>query len=130
MRNCNLGKRVLVTGGAGFLGSHLCRRLLGDCRDVLGVDDFFTGTRDNTAHLIADRHFELTQCSVSPTSILSRIHCDSLIGAAPRLPLDLHTATTHGLDQRWSAMTMKRAKAITAITATRKSLTCFNRSNG
>lgn len=69
MRNCNLRKRVLVTGGAGFLGSHLCRRLPGDGRDVLCVDDLFTGAEDNIAHLIADPHFELTRCSVSPTSI-------------------------------------------------------------
>ena len=42
-------KRVLVTGGAGFLGSHLCERLLADGHDVLCVDNFFTGTKDNIA---------------------------------------------------------------------------------
>ena len=46
MRTYNLRKRVLVTGGAGFLGSHLCARLLADGCDVLCVDNFFTGTRD------------------------------------------------------------------------------------
>ncbi len=45
-------KRVLVTGGAGFLGSHLCDRLLGRGHDVLCVDNFFTGTRRNVAHLL------------------------------------------------------------------------------
>jgi len=47
VRNYNLRKRVLVAGGAGFLGSHLCERLLKDGHDVLCVDNFFTGTKDN-----------------------------------------------------------------------------------
>ena len=51
-------KRVLVTGGAGFLGSHLCERLLSDGNDVLCVDNYFTGRKDNIAHLIGDPHFE------------------------------------------------------------------------
>ena len=55
MRTYSLRKRVLVTGGAGFLGSHLCERLLADGCDVLCVDNFFTGTKDNIAHLIGNR---------------------------------------------------------------------------
>jgi len=55
-----LRKRVLVTGGAGFLGSHLCARLLQDGHDVLCVDNFFTGTRDNIVDLLGHPHFELT----------------------------------------------------------------------
>ena len=51
-------KRVLVTGGAGFLGSHLCERLLRDGHDVLCVDNYFTGRKDNIAHLMGDPHFE------------------------------------------------------------------------
>jgi UDP-glucuronate decarboxylase len=47
-------KRVLVTGGAGFLGSHLCERLLGLGHEVLCVDNFFTGRRSNVAHLLDD----------------------------------------------------------------------------
>jgi len=50
--------RVLVTGGAGFLGSHLCERLLKDGRDVLSVDNYFTGTKKNIAHLIGNPYFE------------------------------------------------------------------------
>ena len=45
-------KRVLVTGGAGFLGSHLCERLLAEGHEVLCVDNYFTGTRDNIIHLL------------------------------------------------------------------------------
>jgi UDP-glucuronate decarboxylase len=65
MRNYSLRKRVLVTGGAGFIGSHLCERLLGDGHDVLCVDNFFTGARDNVAHLLGDPHFELMRHDVT-----------------------------------------------------------------
>jgi len=58
-------KRVLVTGGAGFLGSHLCERLLADGADVLCVDNFFTGARDNIAHLLDDPHFEVMRHDVT-----------------------------------------------------------------
>ena len=51
-------KRVLVTGGAGFLGSHLCERLLAQGHDVLCVDNYFTGRKDNIAHLLGNPHFE------------------------------------------------------------------------
>ena len=51
-------KRVLVTGGAGFLGSHLCERLVAQGHDVLCVDNYFTGRKDNVAALLGDPHFE------------------------------------------------------------------------
>jgi UDP-glucuronate decarboxylase len=56
--NSLVAKRVLVTGGAGFLGSHLCERLIADGSDVLCVDNYFTGRKDNIAHLLSDPHFE------------------------------------------------------------------------
>lgn len=52
-------KRVLVTGGAGFLGSHLCERLLNDGDEVLCVDNFYTGRKDNIAHLLKNPFFEV-----------------------------------------------------------------------
>jgi UDP-glucuronate decarboxylase len=58
-------KRVLVTGGAGFLGSHLCERLLAQGCDVLCVDNFFTGNKDNVAHLLDHRHFELMRHDIT-----------------------------------------------------------------
>lgn len=58
-------KRVLVTGGAGFLGSHLCERLILDGADVLCVDNFYSGTRDNLAHLMSHPQFELMRHDVS-----------------------------------------------------------------
>ncbi|MGC8524977.1 MAG: UDP-glucuronic acid decarboxylase family protein [Acidibrevibacterium sp.] len=51
-------KRILVTGGAGFLGSHLCERLLAEGNDVLSVDNYFTGRKDNIAHLLDHPRFE------------------------------------------------------------------------
>ena len=60
-----LRKRVLVTGGAGFLGSHLCERLLAQGNDVLCLDNFFTGTKDNVIHLLENRHFELMRHDVT-----------------------------------------------------------------
>ncbi|AHE96947.1 UDP-glucuronic acid decarboxylase family protein [Thioalkalivibrio paradoxus] len=60
-----LRKRVLVTGGAGFLGSHLCERLLERGDDVLCVDNLFTGTKDNIVHLLANPHFELIRHDVT-----------------------------------------------------------------
>jgi UDP-glucuronate decarboxylase len=65
MRTYSLRKRVLVTGGAGFLGSHLCERLLADGCDVLCVDNFFTGTKDNIAHLVGNPHFELMRHDIT-----------------------------------------------------------------
>lgn len=58
-------KRVLVTGGAGFLGSHLCERLLRDGCDVLCVDNYFSGTKDNILHLVDNPHFELVRHDVT-----------------------------------------------------------------
>jgi len=58
-------KRVLVTGGAGFLGSHLCERLLNDGHEVICVDNFFTGTKDNIAHLLSSPHFEVIRHDVT-----------------------------------------------------------------
>jgi len=58
-------KRILVTGGAGFLGSHLCERLVGQGHDVLCVDNFFTGTKNNILHLLGNPHFELLRHDVT-----------------------------------------------------------------
>jgi UDP-glucuronate decarboxylase len=58
-------KRVLVTGGAGFLGSHLCERLRAQGHDVLCVDNYFTGRKDNIATLLSDPHFEAMRHDVT-----------------------------------------------------------------
>lgn len=58
-------KRIMVTGGAGFLGSHLCERLLREGNEVLCVDNFFTGSKRNIAHLLANPYFELIRHDVT-----------------------------------------------------------------
>ena len=64
-RKYNDTKRVLVTGGAGFLGSHLCDRLINDGNEVLCVDNFFTGSRRNIKHLLTHPNFELIRHDVT-----------------------------------------------------------------
>ena len=58
-------RRILVTGGSGFLGSHLCERLLGDGHEVVCLDNFFTGTRANVEHLLDNHRFELVRHDVT-----------------------------------------------------------------
>ena len=58
-------KRVLVTGGAGFLGSHLCERLLALGDDVVCVDNYYSSSRDNLTHLLGDPHFELVRHDIT-----------------------------------------------------------------
>lgn len=58
-------KRILVTGGAGFLGSHLCERLLNDGHDVLCLDNFYTGNKENVAHLLDSPYFEIMRHDVT-----------------------------------------------------------------
>ena len=60
-----VSKRVMVTGGAGFLGSHLCERLLADGHDVLCVDNYFTGRKDNISHLLDNPRFEAMRHDVT-----------------------------------------------------------------
>ena len=114
-------KRVLVTGGAGFLGSHLCERLVSEKHDVLCLDNFFTGTRDNVAHLLGKPNFEIIRhdlarpvflevdeiynlaCPASPihyqynpvktikTSVMGAIH---MLGLAKRVKAKILQAST------------------------------------
>jgi nucleoside-diphosphate-sugar epimerase len=68
----HLETRVLVTGGAGFLGSHLCERLLKLGATIICVDNFFTGTRRNIVHLLVDRRGVWTPIGGSKTLIIQR----------------------------------------------------------
>ena len=65
MQNYSTRKRILITGGAGFLGSHLAERMLKDGHDVLVVDNFFTGTKDNLKHLMGNPHLEIMRHDVT-----------------------------------------------------------------
>ncbi|MDY6403725.1 MAG: GDP-mannose 4,6-dehydratase, partial [Bacteroidales bacterium] len=57
-------KRILVTGGAGFIGSHLCKRLLNEGNEVICLDNFFTGSKRNVVDLIGNPYFELVRHDV------------------------------------------------------------------
>ena len=91
------GKRMVVTGGAGFLGSHLCERLLGDGHAVLCVDSFLTGVPDNVGHLLGDDGFVLRRMDVSEP-----IHVDGPVDAvfhlaSPASPVDYLRLPIHTL---------------------------------
>ncbi len=58
-------KRILVSGGAGFIGSHLCTRLVNEGHDVICLDNFFTGSKDNIKHLMGNHHFEVVRHDVT-----------------------------------------------------------------
>ena len=64
-RSYNVRKRVLITGGAGFIGSHLCRRLIDQGHEVIAVDNFFTGGKENVLGLLDNHLFELIRHDVT-----------------------------------------------------------------
>jgi len=114
-------KRILITGGAGFLGSHLCERLLNEGNEVICMDNYFTGFKKNVAHLISNPHFDIIRhdvtdpfkveadeiynlaCPASPphyqynpiktmkTSVMGAINC---LGAAKRTQAKVFQAST------------------------------------
>ena len=114
-------KRILVTGGAGFIGSHLCERLLEEGHEVLCVDNFFTGVRDNIIHLLDNPYFEVIRhdicfplyvevdeiynlaCPASPvhyqrdpvqTTKVSVLGSINMLGLAKRLKIKILQAST------------------------------------
>lgn len=121
MRTYSLSKRILITGGAGFLGSHLCERLLNDGHEVLCLDNFYTGCKANISHLLDNPYFEVLRhdigfsvyvevdeiynlaCPASPihyqfdpvqttkTSVLGAIN---MLGLAKRLKIKILQAST------------------------------------
>lgn len=58
-------KRILVSGGAGFIGSHLCTRLINEGHDVICLDNFFTGSKENIIHLMDNHHFEVVRHDIT-----------------------------------------------------------------
>jgi len=63
--NMSINKRILVTGGAGFLGSHLCSRLINDGHEVIAVDNFYTGSKENIQHLLNNDKFEIIRHDIT-----------------------------------------------------------------
>src|SRR4030043_1962211 len=79
-------KRILVTGGAGFLGSHLCEHLLGEGNDVVCIDNFFSGSKDNIRHLSYHPFFELIRHDVIHPLFIEVDRIFPLAGPASPLP--------------------------------------------
>ena len=80
--------RVLVTGAAGFLGSHLCDRLLAEGHSVVGLDNFVTGNPENIAHLIGNQRFEFVQHNISNFTYVSGPLEGVFHFASPASPVD------------------------------------------
>jgi dTDP-glucose 4,6-dehydratase len=108
------GKRVVVTGGAGFLGSHLCDALLAEAAHVLCLDNFLTSTAANIAHLTDRQDFQLMRCDVTDfTDIPGRVdvilHFASPASPADYLRLPIHTLKV-GAFGTWHALELAKAK--------------------
>jgi UDP-glucuronate decarboxylase len=120
--NYALRKRILVTGGAGFLGSHLCERLLTDGHDVICVDNFFTGTKDNIAHLLDNPYFELLRHDVTfPLYVeVDEIHnlaCPASPIHYQRDPVQTTKTSVHGAINMLGLAKRVRAKILQASTS-------------
>lgn len=117
-----LRKRVLVTGGAGFLGSHLCERLLEFGHDVLCVDNFFTGTRDNVLHLLDNPHFEIMRHDVTfPLYVevdeIYNLACPASPVHYQRDPVQTTKTSVHGAINMLGLAKRLRAKILQASTS-------------
>jgi UDP-glucuronate decarboxylase len=115
-------KRILVTGGAGFLGSHLCERLLAQGHDVLCVDNFFTGTKSNVAHLMTQPRFELLRHDVTFPLYVEVDHIYNLACPASPIhyqfdPVQTTKASVHGAINMLGLAKRVKAKILQASTS-------------
>jgi UDP-glucuronate decarboxylase len=116
------GKRILVTGGAGFLGSFLCERLLFDGHEVICLDNFFTGTKKNILHLLQDPNFEVIRHDVtSPIYVemdeLYNLACPASPIHYQRDPVQTTKTSVHGAINVLDLATRVNAKILQASTS-------------
>ncbi|MFX1802683.1 SDR family oxidoreductase [Paraburkholderia sp. A1RO-5] len=112
----------MVTGGAGFLGSHLCERLLRDGCDVLAVDNFYSGTKDNIAHLMGNPHFELMRHDVTfPLHVeideIYNLACPASPIHYQRDPVQTTKTSVHGAINMLGLAKRTKAKILQASTS-------------
>ena len=113
--------RVVVTGGAGFLGSHLCEAALRRGAEVLCLDNFLTGTPDNVAHLMQDKAFRLVRCDVTdfvhvPGEVDLVLHFASPASPIDYLKLPIHTLKV-GAIGTWHALGLAKEKGARFVLA-------------
>lgn len=115
-------KRVLVTGGAGFLGSHLCDRLIALGNDVLCVDNFYTGSKDNITHLIGGKSFELLRHDITfPLYVevdeIYNLACPASPMAYQKDPVQTTKTSVHGAINLLGLAKRTEAKILQASTS-------------
>jgi UDP-glucuronate decarboxylase len=115
-------RRVLVTGGAGFLGSHLCERLLREGSDVLCVDNFYSSTKDNVAHLLGHPNFELIRHDVTfPLYVevdeIFNLACPASPVHYQRDPVQTTKTSVHGAINMLGLAKRTRARILQASTS-------------
>jgi UDP-glucuronate decarboxylase len=118
----HLEKRILVTGGSGFLGSHLCERLLSEGANVICVDNFFSGTRTNVEHLLRHKRFELVRHDVTfPLYIevdeIYNLACPASPIHYQRDPVQTTKTSVHGAINMLGLAKRVRAKILQASTS-------------
>jgi len=118
----SIRKRVMVTGGAGFIGSHLCERLLDRGDDVLCVDNFYTSSRDNIAHLQANPYFEFMRHDVTvPLSVevdeIYNLACPASPIHYQRDPVQTTKTSVHGAINVLGLARRLKAKVLQASTS-------------
>ena len=118
----HLKQRILVTGGSGFLGSHLCERLLGEGANVICVDNFFSGARSNVEHLLGHKRFELIRHDVTfPLYIevdqIYNLACPASPIYYQRDPVQTTKTSVHGAINMLGLAKRVRAKILQASTS-------------
>jgi UDP-glucuronate decarboxylase len=118
----HLQQRILVTGGSGFLGSHLCERLLAGRANVICVDNYFTGSRTNIGHLLAHKHFEVLRHDITfPLYIevdeIYNLACPASPVHYQRDPVQTTKTSVHGAINMLGLAKRVKAKILQASTS-------------